>query len=376
MVGVIPFAGGSMLNSRRLQLWISLFALIGLPAFMSLAAAQGEKETKGEKVRFTTVDGVEIHGTFFPGKRSSPTVLMLHALEEDSRKKTWISLAESLNEKGYAVLTFDFRGHGQSIDIEPGSFWKYQRNVLSVKGAPKKEKLEFKDFSKEYYPVLVNDIAAAKAFLDNRNDTGVCNTSSLIVLGADTGATLGAIWVNAEWHRYTYVPASLMSLAQYGKTPEGKDIIGAIWLSATSKLGTRTISLSKVLDVSGRVNATPMVFMYSDEDAAGKAVAQACVKAFKGTNKKDKDKYPLTAAVPVQGGKLKGIGLLQKSLGTEDEIVKYVGNVFEAKGKEWEEHDFKRTQYVWRLPGVGNPIIIKQPNEKTLNYDTYDNFAK
>ncbi len=365
-----------MLNSRRLYLWIGLFALAGFPAFVPLAAAQGEKETKGEKVRFTTVDGVELHGTFFPGKRSSPTVLMLHALEEDSRKKTWISLAESLNDKGYAVLTFDFRGHGQSIDIEPSSFWKYRRNVLSVKGAPKKEKLEFKDFSKEYYPVLVNDIAAAKAFLDNRNDTGVCNTSSLIVLGANTGATLGAIWVNAEWHRYSYVPATLMSLAQYGKTPEGKDIIGAIWLSATSKLGTRTISLSKVLDASGRVNATPMVFMFSDEDAAGKAVAQACVKSFKGTNKKDEKRYPLTGLGAVKGGTLKGIGLLQKSLGTEDEIVKYVGTVFEAKGKEWEERDFKRTQYVWRLPGVGNPIIIKQPNEKTLNYDTYDNFAK
>jgi hypothetical protein len=365
-----------MLNVRAWQFAIGLLIFAGLPGFMSTALAQGEKdkENKGEKVRFTTVDGVEIHGTFFAGKRSSPTVLMLHALEEDRSKKSWISLAEALNESGYAVLTFDFRGHGQSIEIDTTSFWKYPRNVTGVKGAPKKDKLEFKDMAKEYYPILVNDIAAAKAFLDNRNDTGVCNTSSLFVVGADTGATLGAIWINAECHRYSYVPPSLMSLAQYGKNAEGKDVIGGIWLSANSKLGSRTVNLTKVLDTSGRVNATAMVFMYSDEDAASKTIALACVKSLKGTNKKDEKKVPFTAAAAVKGGKLKGVGLLQKSLGTEEEIVKYIGNVFESKGKEWEERDFKRTQYVWRLPGVANPIIIKQPNEKTLVYDTYEKF--
>ena len=54
-------------------------------------------------------------------------------------------------------------------------------------------------------PVLINDIAAVKCFLDRKNDTGACNTSSTILLGAETGATLGAIWLNAEWRRYKVV---------------------------------------------------------------------------------------------------------------------------------------------------------------------------
>src|SRR5207253_6425804 len=112
----------------------------------------------------------------------------------------------------------------------------------------------------DYYPVLVNDIAAAKAFLDNRHDAGACNTSSLMVLGAETGATLGAIWLNAEWHRYAFTPPNLLTRtpAKFAPNPEGKDTIGAIWLSPTSKLGSRTVSLSATLDKPGREYATPM----------------------------------------------------------------------------------------------------------------------
>src|SRR5207237_10398388 len=241
-----------MLSPRRLQ----LLALAGLFVVHSFAGAQGA----GEKVRFTTVDGVEIQGMFYQGgKRNSPTIMFLHALGEDSRKKTWISLAESLNEKGCAVLTFDFRGHGQSTTIEPTVFWRQPRNITGVKGAPKRESIEYKDMTPTYYPIVVNDIAAAKAFLDNRNDTGVCNTSSLILLGADTGATLGAIWLNAEWHRYAFTPANLLMgvPASIAKAPEGKDTIAAIWLSATSKLGSRTIRLSSLLDKPAREYATP-----------------------------------------------------------------------------------------------------------------------
>jgi hypothetical protein len=365
-----------MRSPRRLFAGLILLAgvvVILVASRASLSSAQEGTESKGEKIRFTTVDGVEIQGMFYQGKkRNGPTVMMLHALGEDSRKKAWISLAETLNAE-CSVLTFDFRGHGQSTTIDPSLFWKYPRNIASVRGAPKKENIDFKDMGKDYYPVLVNDIAAAKAFLDNRNDTGVCSTSNLIVLGADTGATLGAIWLNAEWHRYVFTPAVLgTSLASIAKTPEGKDTIAAVWLSATSKLGTRTVSLPTVLDIAGRENATPMVFMYSEDDASAKNVAKACETRFKG--KKKDEKYRLTLALPIQGGgKLSGAALLQKSLTTEQNIVDYIKEAAEAKGNEWSEREFRKTQYVWRVPAV---VPSKLPNEKLLLFDTYERFIR
>jgi hypothetical protein len=370
-----------MLSPRRVQ-FLAGFALVaGLFGVMSLSAAQGQAgaESKGEKVHFYTADGVKLQGTFYPGKRNSPTVLCLHALGEDSRKKAWSSLAEALNKDGNAVLTFDLRGHGQSLEIEPATFWMKPRNVASVKGAPKKDSIEFKDMQKEYYPVLVNDIAAAKAFLDHRNDLGNCNTSSLVLVGAETGATLGALWLNAEWHRFRFDPPNPM-LGIPGKispNAEGKDTIGAVWLSASSKLGSRQgIALGKLLDRAGKEYATPMVFMYSDADKTGQTIAVNAAKALKGgKSKKDDKKYALTDAVPIKGGgKLTGIGLLQKSLQTEEAIAGYIKEVADAKGKEWEERDFRKTQYVWRVPGVAAPQPAKLPNEKMLLFDTYERF--
>src|SRR5262249_12296767 len=152
--------------------------------------------------------------------------------------------------------------------------------------------IEFKDMKTDYYPVLVNDIAAAKAFLDNRNDAGSCNTASFITLGADTGATLGAIWLNAEWHRFVLTPGRtigfMVTPPTIAKTPEGKDNIAAVWLGAASKLGTRTISFSSLLDKAGRENAMPMLFLYSDDDSSGKNIAKACETKFKGKKKDDK----------------------------------------------------------------------------------------
>lgn len=366
-----------MLSPRRVLVGLCLLA--GLLVVTALSSAQDSKDGKGEKVKFDTVDGVSLHGLFFAGaKRNSPTVLMLHGLGEDPRKKDWISLAETLNREGYAVLAFDFRGHGPTgTSIEPAVFWKYPRNMASVKGGPKKESIEYKDMKSDYYPVLVNDIAAAKAFLDNRNDAGSCNTSSLILLGADTGATLGAIWLNAEWRRFVFTPPNPMLgvfQATFSKTPEGKDTIACIWLSATSKLGSRTISLPKLLETPAKENATPMVFMYSEEDSTGKTVALACAKAIKGT-KKDEKKYAFTAAVPIKGGgKLTGAGLLKKSLGTDEAIVQYIKDVAEAKGNEWGEREFRKTQYVWRIPGIVQPIPARLPMERTLVFDTYERF--
>ena len=122
----------------------------------------------------------------------------------------WKNLALSLQKAGYSVLMFDFRGHGDSTEIaSPKDFWNAKANAANVRSKSKDE-IDVKDYIKQgsaYLPVLVNDIAAARAYLDRRNDNSKdCNTSSIIVIGADTGATLGAIWMNAEGYRYKYTP--------------------------------------------------------------------------------------------------------------------------------------------------------------------------
>lgn len=72
-----------------------------------------------ERVALRTSDGVRLSGWFIPAanpgktsKRSSPTVLLCHGLGTNSGN--FLPFAEWLHGKGYAVMMFDFRGHGDS----------------------------------------------------------------------------------------------------------------------------------------------------------------------------------------------------------------------------------------------------------------------
>ena len=187
--------------------------------FSGETPAQGLAEP--ELVNITTADGVKLKGAFYKSAKmtAAPTVIMLHPIGDGKSMQTkeWKSLAEALQKANYSVMMFDFRGHGDSTTIDKQNlFWAMQANVTNVKTKNKAE-IEVKDYIKQggaYLPVLVNDIAAVRAYLDSRNDDiKDCNTSSIIVIGADAGATLGALWINSEWYRYKFTPDKMYPLA-------------------------------------------------------------------------------------------------------------------------------------------------------------------
>jgi predicted esterase len=345
-------------------------ALIVLPGPL---AAQGKG---GEPVKITTIDGVELHGMFYAGaKPKAPTVIVLHAIGDSAvNKKLYTSLAESL-QPNYSVMLFDFRGHGKSKEVNPQEFWKFPGNQQGIKGGnPKKTTIEQGDFDKaKYYPVLVNDIAAVKAYLDRRNDSNDCNTSSTILIGAESGATLGAAWLNSQWHLIRMIPnANPLLPPQPSPTSEGKNVVASIWLSPTSKFGGPSpISLSRPLDVPVRTNGCATVFMHGDKDTTGKTLCDALVTKLKV---KDDPKHKFITAYEVKGGgKLQGINLLQKSLNVDEVINQYLGDVLEKRANEWTKRDFEKTQYMWKMGGGFTPA--KTPLDmNNLSYDTYQKF--
>ena len=359
------------------------------PLLLLLAAAglldgsfcvQAQDVVKPEKVRFNTVDGVIIQGSYYASKkRKAPVVVLLHALGEDSHKKEWTSLAEGLQKVGLNVLTFDFRGHGQSKEVDSDVFWAVAVNQNLGKGTGEmKDLIEFKNFDQLYYPILANDIAAAKAYLDRtKNDDGSCNTSNVILIGAETGATLGATWMTSEWYRYKHNPAvNVGGFPKADSRPQGMDIICGIWLSISPTLGTRKIRLDTLLDMPVKRFATPMVFMFSEGDPAGKAVGRTCEKALKVQGSK---KHRFVTAVELKDNKLTGSNLLQPSLGTEKAIVEYLEEVIDARGNEWFERDFRKSEIFWHFPlADGNDQILpsKPAWEMNPNFDTYEKFLQ
>src|SRR5262249_1756263 len=158
---------------------------LGLAPQKGLGADAKKKYTD---VKFDTVDQVELRGRFYPSPKGTdaPVVLMLHELGGNISKKNWFELAEALQAKDFAVFLFDFRGHGRSLDIKE-DFWRNPFNRTGVKGwdvRKPRETIGFKDFHKEYNLNLVNDIAAAKAYLDSLNDQGKVNSANVVLIGA------------------------------------------------------------------------------------------------------------------------------------------------------------------------------------------------
>src|SRR5262245_32342792 len=72
----------------------------------------GASLAKAEDVTFQASDRTTLSGWLFKGAPGRPAIVLAHDLGES--KNSLLSLAVVLNQSGFTVLAFDFRGHGAS----------------------------------------------------------------------------------------------------------------------------------------------------------------------------------------------------------------------------------------------------------------------
>jgi pimeloyl-ACP methyl ester carboxylesterase len=118
-----------MPRTRRIALLCGAIVLVGGLALSWIAgsfmvrgeaAAVPPAEAPARDLRIRTGDGLTLAATYWPGRRPvSPAILLLHGVKA-SRAST-ASTAAWLSGLGYAALTVDFRGHGES-DMAERSF--------------------------------------------------------------------------------------------------------------------------------------------------------------------------------------------------------------------------------------------------------------
>src|SRR5581483_12063536 len=119
------------LSSRTRLALVGGLSLVVLAPVHGAAAAQTKPEPKpdpdSEKktVTFRTTDAVDLKGTLWTNTKAkskkNACVLLLHEFSRkgggDRSEAGWTSLAEDLAKDGYTVLSFDFRGHGDSTSV-------------------------------------------------------------------------------------------------------------------------------------------------------------------------------------------------------------------------------------------------------------------
>jgi alpha-beta hydrolase superfamily lysophospholipase len=365
--------------------------LAGLALLLpSTATAQEKKNT--ETVKFETVDAVDLKGTYWPSVKAkkAPVAILLHKIGGKSKDAGWPELAEELQKAGFAVLAFDFRGHGESTSVG-AAFWNHPMNQnLRKPPAAQQTSVDMKTFPATYYPNLVNDIAAAKRFIERRyNDTGECNCSNIVLIGAEDGATLGALWLASETKRYRIIPVGLAG--QKNERPESKDVIACVWLSMSESLGSGTVRqyvgginlLNKWLRDAGNTKESklsmtaeskiPMAFIYGKKEPKPDSYVRL-VKAIRptyvpGNTKPDTDELKGTLEKGINTN-LAGHKLLVGELDTRERIVDAYLTKFildEKKGlNEWEKRESSDNAYSWYFPGVRMPVKAAMKGEKYL----------
>jgi len=336
-------------------------------ATLALLAPAAFGQAKSEAVTFKSADGVTLSGTFYPagGKKDKKTVVLyLHDFDHKNgggaAKGKAPDLFKALQDAGYAVLAFDFRGFGDSKDVNKEVFWdtrKFPYNTplnITRKGVKVPETIDHKDFKPGYYVYLVNDVAAAKAYLDRANDRKEVNSSSVIVIGAGQGATVGAMWVANECIRRKdknkdNVFPNFANLAE----PECKDIAGCIWLTLTSKIESRSASLAKWLVPAVKANKINMTFYYGKSDGGGTNIVSNLVKSL------PKNGYKLH---PVEGSSSTGSKLLDGA--TNKSILKDIELMIEDRGPREQVEKKTESSTYWYAPAKVATRINKKAGEE------------
>jgi len=249
--------------------------LLGIVCPALAVAAEGP-----QRVKLTTADGVEIVARYEVGPkgRKSPTVLILNGIGENRRPAVCDAIAAELKRQGCATLCFDFRGFGASTIVNE-QFWDDATNRKLVRGYranAASERITFADFKPGYSRRMVNDVAAARAFLDRRNDASECNSGHLLVLGLREGASIGAMWVTTEWSRYRETGGFNARLAA---NPEGRDILGCIWIDPVTAYDRQHVPLLECIKRASNKHTTFVATLHATDNDSLIKLSRQCSEA-------------------------------------------------------------------------------------------------
>lgn len=343
------------------------FSMSVVTLLVVAGAALAQDKINKEPVSFKTFDGVLLKGSFYPSSKggNAPIVMLLHKYGQDRSKGDWEALAKKLQEAGYALLSFDFRGHGESKTIDPEKFWNYPPNekFYTKKIDPKKRTIDIKDFRPSYVPYLIADLVAARQDIDNRNDNGGCNSSNIVLIGAEEGAAVGMLWLATEYFRESIYPVNLGRLPNAPPIPliiqqglrmdraAAEDVAGAIWLTYTRNPSKVSVPYYKFSPLIPKMREqVPMWFAHGAEDTVGAADANYMFGTFLRADKL-KDKADFTSKYAIPKTKLRGAAMLGKpEINVEETVEKFLKKMVERRPNEAKKNRNANSAAAYYIP--------------------------
>jgi alpha-beta hydrolase superfamily lysophospholipase len=315
-----------------------------------------------------TADGVYLSVRLWnvksPTQNEVPIVMLLHMRGRTQRD--WFPFAKYLNEKGFAVCTFDFRGHGESRDVAenyrpvaeamkeverlaetgvsrpviPQGDRQRPADGKKKKTIDKIDQTEAFRSGKELAYALPLDVQAVKDFLVLQHNQGQFNLRRLGIVSAEMGSLIALEWMTRS---------EFKTGRQRGFEVLDEDLAALVILTPSMSLA----GFRPSLEFNERGNEIP-VMMYSSSEGKSAEEAERLARKLRLPERKlMKEEGDKSAKSRVRGkerpnsgwfkleSKLVGTELLRPPIEKLDQnIAGFLKNsLTKGKDRDWQKRD-------------------------------------
>ena len=281
--------------AKRYQLPVAVIMTVWLST--SVLTGQDSKKTdieNPETVVLLTKDNVELRAEWFPGKPGKTTVPVILIHDWAGNRKDLYALANILHrEKGFSVIVPDLRGHGQST---------------SLKNSDKE--IKAKDFRKNDFIGILEDIEACKRFLVSKNNLGEVNIDLLVIGVVGKMSPFAVDYTLRDWQW-----APLAGIKQ------GKDVKAIVMISPEKKFKSASMTPAfKIPLISGKnVEPIPIFLTWGKDHPLTSREGQSIYSTLTASRREDAANTPLdekweklTVIQREYNSKLSGRGLVKE----------------------------------------------------------------
>jgi pimeloyl-ACP methyl ester carboxylesterase len=236
LVSSFPGSGHSRwrsLSTAAVRGVLALFlAMVVVPEAVH---AQGELAAPRPETLITK-DNITLHATYYKSNKGKDASVIVCLHERQGLRYVWQTkngLAEQLHKAGFAVLTVDLRGHGESRGDSPAAIPANANQAAkpgkkdTKKDTKKPGKSEGGDLKPaDYGNMVLLDMEAVKKFIFERHQAEELNMSKLGIVGIEMGASVGTAFAAIDWLREPY-PDGVGA----ARTPRGQDVRAVAMIS-------------------------------------------------------------------------------------------------------------------------------------------------
>ncbi len=266
------------------------------------ASPDADPATAVVKFQLGTTVGDFLAATYYPSAKldpsTAPVVLLVHGkgrssqdFDEPNKHMEGKSIAERLRQDGYAVLSFDLRGHG----LNP---------------RPTKE-LTAKDWQ-----AMTADLQSAYLFLLDRHNRRELNLAKFAVMGLEAGANLAAHWAAETGAAVASPPPN--------SDPRPTDLAALVLVSPL----VDSDGMKLDVDVPLFAYRLPMILETGENEAVTAGAAKAVQKVI------ERNRQSKVALVKDSG--LKSDVLLRLDPKANEPLWKFLDTTVKLRRDEWE----------------------------------------